>query len=208
MTAYLTEQEQIDLLKQWIKQYALSIITGILIAALAITGWRYWQQKQAKIESHASAVFDEMLTYRDRNNLTATTVQAQKLLRHYPKTVYGQMAALILAREAVRQKDYAGAEKHLQWVLDHAKVASLKQIARLRLARLMLIQGKAQQALSILHKVEDKTFNGLTNEIRGDAYLTLNQVDSARQSYRQALNELPNAEMIRPLLQMKYDNLL
>ena len=47
MTEYLTEQEQIELLKTWIKQYSLVIIlTAWSFAIVAITGWRYWQQRQ------------------------------------------------------------------------------------------------------------------------------------------------------------------
>ncbi len=47
MTEYLTEQEQVELLKNWIKQYSLVILAGVLIAAIGISGWRYWQQRQA-----------------------------------------------------------------------------------------------------------------------------------------------------------------
>jgi len=58
-----------------------------------------------------------------------------------------------------------------------------------------------------LNKIDDKNFNGLTEEIKGDAYLAMNNIALARKAYQQALNDLPNAEVIRPLLQMKYDNL-
>ena len=58
-----------------------------------------------------------------------------------------------------------------------------------------------------LKTVEDKNFNGLIDEVRGDAYLAMNDKDKARQAYQQALEDLPNAEVIRPLLRMKYDNL-
>lgn len=207
MTEYLTEQEQIEILKNWLKQYSIVIITGVIIAFLFISGWRYWQQRQAKIYSHASAIYDELLAVRSQNNAEATQVQAQKLYSHYPQTIYGQMAALMLARSAVVQKDYATAEKHLNWVMNKSKLASLRQIARLRLARLLIAENKPEQSLELLKSVDDKNFSGLIEETKGDAYLAMKNVDMARQSYQQALNELPNAEAIRPLLQMKYDNL-
>ena len=99
MTEYMTEQEQIELLKNWIKQYGLVILTGVALAILAMTGWRYWQQREFRINSHASAVYDEMLTMRAQNNLQATEIQAEKLFTHYPKTTYSQFAALTLARD-------------------------------------------------------------------------------------------------------------
>jgi len=208
LTEYLTEQEQIELLKNWIKQYSLVILAGVAIAIIAITGWRYWQQRQIKTLTHASAVYDEMLTMRSQNDASATLVQAKKLFLHYPKTVYGQMAALMLARDAVTKKDYPEAEKQLHWVIDHTHIAALNQIARLRLARVLIAEEKSQEAIDLLKKVKDKTFNGLINEVRGDAYLRMKNISQARESYHQALTELPNAEIVRPLLQMKYDNLI
>ena len=61
--------------------------------------------------------------------------------------------------------------------------------------------------LKTLKTVDDNSFNGLTDEVKGDAYLAMKNTDKAREAYQQALKELPNAESIRPLLQMKFDNL-
>lgn len=207
MTEYLTEQEQIELLKQWIKQYSLVILTGLLISLVTITGWRYWQARQLRIMHHASSAYDEMLTARAQNDSAALQVQSEKLFDHYSGTTYAQMAAFMLARDAVNQKKYNEAEKHLKWVIDHSSVASFRQIARTRLARIFINENRADDALAILDKVDDKSFNGLTDEIRGDAWLAKNDPAKARAAYKLALDELPNAEIIRPLLQMKFDNL-
>lgn len=207
MTEYLTEQEQVELLKNWIKQYAFVIIAGVVIAVVAITGWRYWQQRQAKILRHASSVYDEMLTKRLQNNSAATYVQSHKLVKHYPKTPYGQMGALMLAKEAIAKKNYAEAEKQLKWVLENSSVTSFKQIARIRLSRIYIEQNSPEKAIALLQTVDDKSFNGYTEEVKGDAYLKQKNTTMAREAYRKALAELPNAEAIRPLLQMKFDNL-
>ncbi len=207
LTEYLTEQEQIEILKNWIKQYSLVILGGIALAIIVITSWRYWQERQYKILSHASAVYDEMLTKRMQNDTVATQVQAQKLFSHYTKTIYGQMAPFMLARDAIASKNYPEAEKQLNWVLDNSNTNSFRQIARIRLARIKIAQQKPDEAIKILQTVEDKTFNGLTDEIKGDAYFAMNDIGKAREAYQRALSELPNAEVIRPLLQMKYDNL-
>lgn len=207
MTDYLTEQEQIELLKNWIKQYGPPVILGIVVVLIAVSGWRYWQGYNDKILTHASGVYDEMLTLRAQNNTAGALIQTNKLLSHYPNTPYGQMAALMLARDATLKKNYPEAEKQLNWVIKHSNIASMRQIARLRLARLYVAQTKPQEALKALHKTDEKSFLGLIDEVRGDAYLAMKNTDAAKQAYQQALQELPNAEMVRPLLQMKYDNL-
>lgn len=207
LTEYLTEQEQVELLKNWIKQYAVVIIAGVTMSIIAITGWRYWQEHQMKILNHASSIYDKMLVNRAQNDASNTDDRANKLLEHYPQTTYAQLAAFMLARDAINKKDYKEAEKQYNWVLDHSKDSSLKQIARLRLARILIAEGKPEEALKTLEKIDDKSFNGLTDEIKGDAYYAMKNTTMARDAYKQALVELPNAEVIRPLLQMKYDNL-
>jgi predicted negative regulator of RcsB-dependent stress response len=207
LTEYLTEQEQVELLKQWVKQYSLVILAGLLISFATISGWRYWQARQLRTLHHASAVYDEMLTARAQNNSATTQVQSEKLFTHYSGTTYAQMAALMLARDAVYLKNFAEAEKQLKWVIAHSDVRSFRQIARIRLARIYINENKADESLEVLNKVDDKSFNGLTDEVRGDAWLAKHDNAKAREAYQSALNELPNAEVIRPLLQMKFDNL-
>lgn len=203
----MTEQEQIQQLKAWVKQYGPAIIGGIVLALVISFGWRYWQSYQDRILTHASGVYDELLTMRAQQNGAGTQVQAEKLLRNYPKTPYAQMASLMLAREAVQQKNYKEAITRLNWVIDHSKDKGLRQIARTRIARILIADNKPQEAITLLDKVDDKSFMGLINEIKGDAYLALNNPAAARTAYKKAVEELPAMEAARPILQMKLENL-
>lgn len=207
MTEYLTEQEQIELLKNWVKQYSMVILSGVAIALVLMTGWHYYQQRRTNILNHASSVFDEMLTMRLQNKEGPVDVQANKLFTHYPRTAYGPLSALMLARDAVVKKNYPAAQTHLNWVINNSGTPAIRQIARLRLSRLLIAEQKPADSLTLLNVVDDQSFNGLIDEVRGDAYAAMKNTASARQAYKQALVELPNAETTRPILQMKYDNL-
>lgn len=207
MTDYLTEQEQVEQLKRLFRVYGIPALFGILVGILIFYGWNYYQSYRNRILSHASRVYDEMLTDRSQNNVQETQIQAEKLFTHYSSTPYGDMAALMLARQAVNKKDYIEASKKLNWVLKHGHSDSLRQIARLRLARLLIAEQKPDEALSELQKVDDKTFKSLIDEVLGDAYLAKNEVSAARDAYQRALQELPGSEDIRPLLEMKLNNL-
>lgn len=207
MTDYLTEQEQIELLKGWIKQYSLVVLAGIAIAVAGISGWRYWQDREFRMMSHASVMYDVMLTKRVQNDSQGAAEQAQKLYKDYLNTPYGQIAGLTLARNAVAQNHLSDAETYLDKTLHNSNVSAIREIARLRLARVLIAEQKPEDAIKVLSKVNDKSFNGLIDEVRGDAYLAMKNTTEARQSYQLALQELPNAEVTRPLLRMKYDNL-
>lgn len=204
---YLTEQEQVELLKKWLKEYGLVILVSVLLALAILFGWRTWQERQMKISLRASALYDEMIIHQAQNNKTLTLNAARKLFRKYKNTLYGEFAALSLAKEAIRTSDFKKAEEYMEWVIKKGQNASLRQIARLRLARLLIAEKKLPFALKALRNVEDKSFKGMIEEIKGDAYLALKEPEKAREAYGQALKSLPNAEIIRPLLQMKYDNL-
>lgn len=207
MTEYLTEQEQVQQLKTWLKQYGPPLILGILLACVTTTGWHYWQSYRNKILTHASAVYDEMLALRVQGNESGMLVQAQKIFTHYARTPYATLAALMLARDAVTKKNYPEAMSHFKWVVDHSKDPGLREIARLRSARVLIAQQKPQEALALLQNCTDKNFIGLVEEIRGDALVALHNPVDAKKAYTLALQEIPHADVTRPLLQMKLDNL-
>lgn len=208
MTEYLTEQEQIELLKNWIKQYSLMIVAGIVLAVALITGWRYWQQSQIDTVATASSTYDEMLSARVQNNSETMLAQSNKLLDEHAKSAYGQFAALMLARNAAANNNYPEAHNQLAWVVEHSKIPSIRQIARLRLARIQLAENKPADALTTLKQVDDESFVGLIEEVKGDAYVAEKRYDDARKAYQLAMKSLPNAESTRPILQMKYDNVV
>lgn len=203
----MTEQEQIQQLKAWIKSYGPFILAGIVIALLMSSGWRAWQRHQNKTLMRASAVYDDMLTHRAENNAESENVAAKKLLDRFTKTPYADMAALMIARSAILKKDYAAAEEQLHWVIKHSKTPAIREIGRIRLARLLITEMKPDAALELLKTPQDKVFIGLENEVRGDAFMTKHDTQAAKHAYQLALTEIPNAEVTRPILQMKYDNL-
>jgi predicted negative regulator of RcsB-dependent stress response len=206
---YMTEQEQIEQLKTWLKQYGSTIIAGVAMSLIIMAVWHLWENYHTKMLYHASGVYDELLVLRVDNQPVDATVQAKKLLSHYPKTPYAKIAAFTLARDAVIKKDYPEAIRQLTWVVDHSKIAAMREIAKTRIARILISQNKPDEALSMLNKIDSNSFVGLVDEVRGDAYVALNDIAKAREAYQLALQELPKEEASQtPLLQIKLDNLI
>ena len=207
MSVYMTEDEQVEQIKKWWRQYGNSILTVILLIALVFTGWRWWQQRQFKIATNAAVVYERLLEGVVEKDASGVSANANTLLTQYASSPYAALAALNLAKEAVTQQQYDVALKHLQWVVDNADIPALKQIARIRSASIMLSQQKAQQALEILAKVNDKTYDPITSEMRGDSYVMLGDEGKAKQAYQLALQSTSNSAIPRPLLKMKLNNL-
>jgi predicted negative regulator of RcsB-dependent stress response len=65
----------------------------------------------------------------------------------------------------------------------------LKHVARVRLAQVLLYQGKPEEVLSLLEEQENEAFAARYAAALGDAYFALSRYDEARASYQAALGE-------------------
>lgn len=207
MTKYVTEQEQIDQLKRWLRIYLLPGLAGLLVGIGIFYLWQfYYNHRNAKLEQ-ASIIYDNMVNNYIQHNLGAASEKAAQLDQYYPHTSYNLFAKFMLAKTAILHHDYPQAIAKFAWIIKNSRQPEMKQLARLRLARVYLEQQNPQQALAILTTIDSPEFNGLINEIKGDAYVSMKQFKQAKSAYQQALADLPNATDARPLLQMKFDNL-
>ncbi|HEV2613922.1 MAG TPA: tetratricopeptide repeat protein [Gammaproteobacteria bacterium] len=207
MSTYLTEEQQIELLKAWWKNNG-NFAIGVLFLALALSlGLHFWfKHREVKLE-RGSAHYEQMLNALV-NGDDATTIKEASLLKdNYSHTPYAALASLIFARNDVYAEKYPEAEAQLTWVMDHASTNSLREIARLRLSRIEIQLNKPQEALKVLDKINDSSYLPMINEVRGDSYLALNDTVKARESYQKAVDLLPNYAIARPLLTMKLNDL-
>ena len=80
----------------------------------------------------------------------------------------------------------------LRSLIELDDVEELKQIARLRLAKVLLYQDKADEALQVVDELQTEAFAARFAEVRGDAYTQLQDFEAARAAYQDALAQ-PNA---------------
>lgn len=206
MAAYYSDNEQIDRLKAWWKQYSRFILISVLALAVIVGGWRWWYQQRTTVINNASVIYERLLGQLAEADTVQSQVYAEDLVTHYPNTIYGQMAALILAREAVYSEDITQAQQQLQGLINQGKDPVLRQIARIRLARLLLSEGEGQQALESLATIDDEAYLGLVREVEGDIYVYEGDPEKAREVYTQALSFYAQSGQ-HPLLQLKLNNL-
>ena len=102
-----------------------------------------------------------------------------------------------LAQAQVREGQAEAAIATLQAV--RADDPALAQVVELRLARLLLDAGKAEEALALLADASQPA----TLELRGDAEAALGRREAARAAYEQALGVLEDDAPQRQLLEIK-----
>ena len=196
-----SDQEQIQMVKDWWKRYGGYIVSAILVVAVISFGWRYWQHYQQRRIERASINYAQMLTALDQQKQEEVKLYAQQLMKDYAKSAYASMAALALAKIAVQDGDFSLAYEQLQFVLTKSSSSALKQIARIRAARVLLATKKPQAALDILATVDDAAYQAEIAEVSGDALFQLAKVAEAKQAYQKAKNLETTVKL--PLLQLK-----
>lgn len=203
----LQEQEQLDAIKAWWSQYGRLIIVtavAVVVGVLAFQGWQYYRQQQ----SLAAVTLYEQLAQAERSN-DAKKVRdiAAELVGRYPRTAYAAIAALSAARVAFDAGDHAASRTHLQWIIDNAREEELRDIARLRLAGVLLDEKKYAEALALAEAGHVPSFAGLYADLKGDILLAQGKVTEARSAYQLALEKSDAQSPYRPMIQAKLDAL-
>ncbi|MDH5512156.1 MAG: tetratricopeptide repeat protein [Gammaproteobacteria bacterium] len=206
MSAY-DEQEDLEKLKKWWKDYGSSAITGILLGAAFLAGFRFWTQYNEEQLHTAAGIYERMFQNFHGTNPAEAHRLGESLVREYASTPYAGMAGLLLARLEFESGDSAKARQHLQWVLDKADDTAVRHVARLRLARILLDGGDKEAALALLNVTERPGFEAEYAELEGDIHLARGQRDAARSAYREALKYLTAGSPYAAILRMKFDDL-
>lgn len=199
----LEEQEQLDQLKSFWKQYG-NLITWLLIAALAayagLNGWRWWQGRQAVT---AAAMYEEL----DRAAAAGDTAKVARVFGDMKErvagTAYAEQAGLLAARVHHDKGDTEAARAALEWVAAHAVEDEYRTVARLRLAGLLLDQKKPDEALKVLDAATAKSFEALVADRRGDILLAQGKRDEAKEAYQKAWQAMDGGTEYRRVVEAK-----
>lgn len=206
MTSY-TEQEELDKLKAWWKNYGNSLIFGVLLGVIVLFGFRYWSHQKEQSLVDASALYDQMVQSLRTSNRDEAMKTGDTLIKEYASTPYAAMAALLHARVDHEAGDTVSARKNLQWVIDNARDSGAIHAARLRLARLLVNSGEMDAALALANVKDQAGFEAEYLELKGDVLSAQGHRDEARTAYREALKHVPSGSPYLPVLTMKLDDL-
>ncbi|MCD6732587.1 MAG: tetratricopeptide repeat protein [Burkholderiaceae bacterium] len=207
MAYNLEEQEQLENLKAFWKQYGNFILTVITVAALAVAGWRGWGWYQAREAAQASAVYEQLREAASAGDIAKVRAVAGTLFEQYGSTAYGEMAALVAARAYVDAGDPKAARVTLEWAVSNAKDDEFRHAARLRLAALLIDEKAYDEAGKLLAVDAPGKFAGEYADRRGDLLTAQGKPDEARAAYRKALEALGPDSPMRRLVQLKLDAL-
>lgn len=216
MSVHLSEEEQIESLKRWWKDYGKTVVIAILVAVVGYFGYTTWQDQKRQKAENASVIYEQLLklanaepgkTLSDSDKATITHL-AGELKDGNSHSMYAHSAAFFLAKLAVDDNKLDVAATELKWVLSAKPEAATEQLARLRLARVLTAQKSYADALAQLSPEPAAAFTSEYAEARGDILKLQGDLEAARTAYEKALAATDPQQQERfMLLQMKVDDL-
>jgi predicted negative regulator of RcsB-dependent stress response len=204
---YLSESEQWERFKGWLKENGPWIVAGVAVGALAIGGWRWWQARTDRIDLAASALYEQAVSAFDAGNRGQGLHLIDELAHDYPGSPYVDQGNLIAARVFVESNELDQAAERLSIVAQNSRDPELSTIARLRLARVQIAMHRPDAALDTLGAPQSGAFASLYHEIRGDAYYAKGDQAAALDEYRAALLATGPSLAENSVLNMKIDDL-
>ncbi len=182
----LSEREQWEVFKRWMRENGPAILAGIAIAALGLGGYRWWQAHENNADLAAGAMYVQMENAFAHGDRTRAFIFLGDLERQYPSSPYADQAKLASAKAFVDDGDLGRAADELQDVMQHSHDQVLRLIARQRLARVQIGQHQASKALATLNGANPGALAPQYAEARGDAYYAMGDKSAALAQYQLA----------------------
>jgi predicted negative regulator of RcsB-dependent stress response len=104
------------------------------------------------------------------------------------------MGALVAARYYFDHRDLKSAKAQLQWVIEHAATDDFRDLARLRLAAVLLDEKAYDEALGAADAPHGAAYDSQFAAIKGDILVAKKQPAEAKAAYKLALDKAPEGD--------------
>jgi predicted negative regulator of RcsB-dependent stress response len=199
----LEEQEQLDQLKAFWKQYG-NLITWVVILALAgFAGWTVWNNYRHEQAIKAGVLYEELDKAVQAGDVEKTARVFSDMKERFARTGYTQQGALLAAKLQFEKGQAEAARATLAWASENASEDEYRTVARLRLAGLLLDDKKYDDALKQLDGATAKEFAALVADRRGDVLLAQGKKDDAKVAYEQAWKAMDETLEYRRMVESK-----
>lgn len=185
-----TEEEQLEDLRSWWNQYKAVILGGVAVTLVGIFGYNSYQASKVEAQVEASALYDELADDVVDSKLDDAEAAAARIENEYAGSAYVGQSKLAMARLYMDRNRDEDAANALRELLALGGLEELKQVARVRLAKVLLYQGKTEEALDTVAEVRAMdAFAARFAEVRGDILAAAQRFDEARDAYSFALEQ-------------------
>lgn len=203
----LEEQEQLDQLKHFWKQYGNLITWSLILVLGAVASWNFYQHWQRSQATQAAAMYDEV----ERVVKGADAAKIDRVFTdmkdRFASTTYAQQAGLLVAKQYYSVGNVDAAKAALGWVADKSADQGYQAIAKLRLAGVLMESKAFDAALTQLSGSFPANFAALVADRKGDLLLLQGKKAEAVAEYEKAFKSFDERTEYRRLVEVKLNSL-
>jgi predicted negative regulator of RcsB-dependent stress response len=203
----LEEQEQLDEIKHFWKQYGDLITWALIIVFGAVAAWNGYQYWQTHKTAQAAVMYDEVERAVQSGDAARLDRSFADMKDQFGGTVYAEQAGLLAAKTYYDKGNIDAAKAALGWVSDKATDDGYQSIAKLRLAGLLLETKSYDDALKQVSGSFPKEFAALAADRRGDILAAQGKKPEAKAEYLVAYKGLDDRAEYRRLVEIKLNAL-
>ena len=206
MNDFVTDDEQVERIKEWWKDNASSVITGLVIGLAILFGWPQWVKYRENLAAEASTHFAKMTNALENSQRENVINEANIIIEEYGSSAYASLARFALAKAFVDAGEFVKAEQQLSELIKSKPDRPIEMVARKRLSAILLQQNKLDDAMNILNVDFPADFAAAFEELKGDIQLKQGKAADAREAYQRARFAKPPVANPQ-FLQQKLDDL-
>jgi predicted negative regulator of RcsB-dependent stress response len=207
MDEYLTEKEQIELIRRWWRENGWFLIGGAAIVAIGYFGWYQYRAYQQRVAEDAAALYQELKQVVDDDDREQAEELLARLESDYSSSAYLDQARLLIASDNLI-RDTQRSIDELTAVMEESRDDGMVTIARLRLARVLAYAEQYERALEVLDVSDPGEFAPRFSEIRGDIHAAMGDTEAAVDAYTDALLSSGNGTIDTEYVQLKLNDLV
>ncbi len=202
------DDERLQQIKGWWKEFRWTIIGGLSIGIIAVSGWTGWNEHTRAQREAASEVFQRLSVAVVEANVTDARQAYDDLQADYSATVYAEKARLLMARASYDAGDSDEARALLEDAISMSSESSTLHVARIRMAQLLIAESEYLAALDLLDSADADAFASHYEELKGDAYRALGRFAEASEAYQTSIDALDDGAEYRTILTLKLNDTL
>ena len=206
MVTVRSDEERVQSIINFFKDYKFYILFVILVSAILVCGYFFSKSVKSNQIQAAKVLYEDWQVSSVQENRDQLF---QNLTENYSDTGYSHLALLKRGSDLAKENNLEGSLDVFYQLKEDSDGffgnSLINGLARTNIARISIVQGKFDDALSVLEKYSNDE-DAFTHELKGDALSGLGSYDLALQQYKNAYEKYTDTGL-KNLVELKINNL-
>ena len=187
MNNYTTEDEALDRIRQLWGQYGKFILILSILVAGSFGGRNLWMSYKNDSAENSSLNYSQLLLAVDQKRFEDAFEIGSEIIKTDTQSSYAELSSLFLAKISFEKGDYDVAKNILITLIESSSDLNTGNVARERLARILLSEDKADDSQKVLEESKSMDLTNHLLELQGDIMKARGDLESALSFYQKAL---------------------